>query len=80
MFSVRICVAGSPTTTLNPRPRARVLITSIVCGYVFSSTKYVVASPRIILLDIAIASAAAVASSKRDAFAIPIPVRSMIIC
>ena len=60
-----------------PRTSARVRTTAMVCGWQRSSTRY---ARRPLWLETAsvkcIASAAAVASSSREAFAISSPVRS----
>ena len=69
--------ASLATTTLRPRPSARVLQTSIVCGWQASDTKNVVFLPRARAEHMVIASAAAVASSSRLAFEICMPVRSV---
>ena len=70
-------VAVFPNTTLIPRAWARVCKTAIVWGWQASSTKKVAPSPlRLTLSVMAMASAAAVPSSRRDALAISRPVRS----
>ena len=70
--------SGSPTLTSMPRASARVLTTAIVCGWQRWSTRYT-GSPLAFEIPqlIPIASAAAVASSRRDALAISKPVRSL---
>jgi hypothetical protein len=62
-----------------PNGLARVFKTEIFYGWQFSSTKNAVLFEREIRWAIVIASAQAVASSKREAFAISNPVRSEII-
>ena len=59
-----------------PSGRARVRTTSCVCGKTSSATKKRALFPRVIRRHSVIASAAAVASSSIDAFAIAMPVRS----
>ena len=60
-----------------PRGSARVFNTSIVCGWQFSETRNTPFSLFFVVLkNISIASAVAVASSNRDAFAIGSPVIS----
>ena len=73
--------AISPIISSKPKHSARVLMTSIVCGKQFRSTKNLFAF-RFLLTRFArdIASAAAVASSSREAFAKSIAVRSRVIC
>ncbi len=72
--------AGSPVTISNPKYSARVRITERFCGWVFSSTKKVTLFFLLARLHKAMASAAAVASSNKDALESSIPVRSIIIC
>jgi hypothetical protein len=62
-----------------PTPSALVLITSIVYGKICLETKNLFLSPPRVLKAIYIASAAAVASSRRDALAMSIAVSSVII-
>jgi hypothetical protein len=71
---------GSPTTRWMPRCRARVWTTAIVCGWQSASTKKACPFERLTRRAMAIASAAAVASSSRDALANSRPVRSMTTC
>ena len=60
-----------------PRASARVCTTAIVCGWQYSSTRYTGSRLTLLTASVsAIASAAAVASSSSDAFAISSPVRS----
>ena len=67
----------SPTTTSMSRAAARVFTTSMVCGWQWSETKKVLRSaPPAIPYAIAMASAAAVPSSRSEALATGRPVRS----
>ena len=61
-----------------PRPLARVRSTASVCGWQAASAKKRAFFPRAWPWHIAMASAAAVASSSRDALATGSPVRSAI--
>ena len=68
--------SGSPTITSMPSGAARVCITAMFCGWQFSSTKKAVAFDFATRCAMVIASAQAVASSRREALAISSPVRS----
>jgi hypothetical protein len=69
--------SGSETTTSIPSGRARVSTTSIVCGWQSSATRNLRAAGFFrTSYARCIASAAAVASSRSEAFAIGRPVRS----
>ena len=68
-----------PVIILIPRGSALVFTTFTVCGLMSSETIKVDLFPLRILQAILIDSAAAVASSRRDAFEISIPVRSQTI-
>ncbi len=68
-----------PFTTFSPKGSALVLMTLSVCGLISSDKAKVERRPRNTLQAILIASAAAVASSRSDALAISIPVRSQTI-
>ena len=70
----------SPTTSSKPKYLARVFITFSVCGYTRLSTKKRSDFTLPTRCAIAIASAAAVASSKSDAPATSKPVKSMHTC
>ncbi|MCY1242166.1 hypothetical protein D9M72_551110 [compost metagenome] len=63
-------------TICQPSGSARVFRRAIVCGWQFSSTKKVLAFDFETRSAIAMASAAAVASSSREALATSRPVRS----
>jgi len=71
--------SGSPTTTRHPSGSARVRTTSMVCGWQSLATKNALASPPFTACTRLIASAAAVPSSSKDAFATGRPVRSITI-
>ena len=75
--SFRLTLIG-PTFILIPSGLALVFMTSIVCGKHCSSTKNLFALELETLLANAIASAAAVASSRREALEISKPVKSEI--
>ena len=62
--------------TVQPSGSARVFTTAMVCGRQSLSTKNVLALDVVTRCAMAIASAAAVASSSSDALAISSPVRS----
>jgi len=70
------CSTG-PTMTSMPRGSARVATTATVCGWVSASTKKALAGCFVERRMRVIASAAAVDSSSIEAFAIPMPVRSL---
>ena len=73
----KLKVSGSPTTIRMPRASARVCTTEMVCGWQYSSTRNTGSRLTLLTASVsAIASAAAVASSSSDAFAISSPVRS----
>ena len=61
-----------------PRGAARVFITSMFCGWQFSSMKKAVAIDKATRCAMVMASAAAVDSSRSEALAISSPVRSEI--
>ena len=69
----------SPTMTSNLNEFARVSTTAIVCGWQSPETRNFCDLVLEIRFDIAMASAAAVASSSKDALAISIPVKSVTI-
>ena len=68
------------TSTFRSSGAARVRTTSMVCGWQSASTRNRFDSAFPTRRAIAIASAAAVASSRSEALASSMPVRSMIIC
>ncbi len=69
--------SGSPTVTSMPRASARVWTTAIVCGWQRWSTRYTGRPSCLVTATVRyIASAAAVASSRREALATGRPVRS----
>ena len=68
------------TSTSRSSGAARVRTTSMVCGWQSASTRNTFDFALPTRRAIAIASAAAVASSRSDALASSMPVRSMIIC
>ena len=72
-------VAWSPTTILMLNGSARDCRHAIVCGWVSRSTKKVCLAWLLWEYDIIIASAAAVPSSRRDALAMSMPVKSVTI-
>jgi hypothetical protein len=72
-------LAGSSISSYIPTASALVRITSIVCGKMCFERKNLVLFPLWTLKDIYMASAAAVASSSREALAISIPVSSVTI-
>ena len=71
--------SGLPNNMLMPKGFARVCSTLIVCSKQFSSTKKVSDLFLASLFAKVIASAAAVASSSNEAFAISIPVNSVMV-
>ena len=77
--SVSSALVASPVTTVQPRDSARVCTTAMVCGWQSEATKNFVRLPLTAPCDSAIASAAEVASSSREAFAMGRPVRSITI-
>ena len=72
-------IRGLPVMTCIPNPSARVFTTAIVCGWQSSATKNLAFFCRATLKHIAIASAAAVASSSSDAPANGKPTKSLTI-
>mmetsp|Transcript_54650 Transcript_54650/g.102318 ORF Transcript_54650/g.102318 Transcript_54650/m.102318 type:complete len:214 (-) Transcript_54650:527-1168(-) len=65
-----------PSTSSIPAASARVLTKALVCGCTLLSTKNLSRLPLVSAKHMLIASAAAVASSRRDALAMGMPVRS----
>ncbi len=81
MFPAKSKASSSPTITSIASASARVCTTAMVCGWQKLETKIAFASARFENpCAMCIASAAAVASSSSEAFAMSSPVRSMTIC
>ena len=72
--------AASATINSNPKNSARVFNTSMVCGKTSLLTKNLFDFSLLERLHSVMASAAAVASSSKEALAMSIPVKSVIIC